>query len=311
MGKIESSIAAYKDEGLWGLAVEIWIHIFMRSPLSNILYSILPGALFEKLLMAPQLGYWSKIVEPRSFNEKVVHRKLFSENDLFPKVADKWAVRDYVAEKSNCDVLNEVYYVTDEPRSIPFESLPDEFVLKPTHLSGRINIVDDKQTENLDEIVSECEQWLSKTYRKTWNEDWYREIEPKIIVENRMRSEKYDAPPDYKFFVFNGQVEYIQVDVGRFENHKRIFYDKDWEAQEFRLTYPLAPEIEEPEQLDKMINVAEQLGHDFDFVRIDLFQPDSEKVVFGEITLAPGSGREEFIPTSADFELGSSWLMSE
>jgi len=53
--------------------------------------------------------------------------------------------------------------------------------------------------------------------------------------------------------------------------------------------------------------VAEKLGADFDFIRVDLYQPNGECVVFGELTVAHGSGEERFTPQEYDFKLGELW----
>jgi len=60
-----------------------------------------------------------------------------------------------------------------------------------------------------------------------------------------------------------------------------------------------------------MIELAEDIGEDFDFVRIDLFNPEGEEIVFGEMTLAPGAGQGRFEPTRYDFELGSHWKIEQ
>ncbi|WP_285271172.1 ATP-grasp fold amidoligase family protein [Halobacterium salinarum] len=257
--------------------------------------------------MAPRVGYWPEIKSPRSFNEKIVHRKLFTDDEVFVKVSDKWLVRDYVARKVGSDILNEVYHVGQNPEDIPFDELPDSFVLKGNHGSGFNRIVEDKARETLSDLKRECSNWLSESYGESKHEYWYSKIDPRIIVENLLSDEEYGIPLDYKFHVFGGKVEYIQVDIDRFGDHTRRMYTQDWEPKDFTLKYPLGPDIPEPEKLDEMISVAQKLGGDFDYVRVDLYQPDGEKIVFGELTLAPGTGHERFTPKRWDFKLGSEW----
>jgi hypothetical protein len=71
--------------------------------------------------------------------------------------------------------------------------------------------------------------------------------------------------------------------------------------------YPLGPDVDAPDKLGEMIEVAEAIGAEFDFARVDLYNPNGEAVLFGEITIAPGSGHEGFTPTRRDFDLGSYW----
>lgn len=49
-----------------------------------------------------------------------------------PSLADKYAVRKYVAGKIGHEFLNDLYGVWDDPPVIPFEALPESFVLKVT-----------------------------------------------------------------------------------------------------------------------------------------------------------------------------------
>jgi hypothetical protein len=95
--------------------------------------------------------------------------------------------------------------------------------------------------------------------------------------------------------------------VDRYEDHKRRFYDRNWNPLEFELKFPLAPTIERPNMLNEMIDVAEQLGQEFDFIRVDLYKLNNDRVVFGEMTVAHGSGGEQFRPEKYDYEFGSLW----
>jgi hypothetical protein len=52
-----------------------------------------------------------------------------------------------------------------------------------------------------------------------------------------------------------------------------------------------------------MKKIAEKLGENFDFVRVDFYTLD-DKMYIGEMTHYPGTGNEEFKPRSKDFELG-------
>lgn len=284
-----------------------WKYFFIYSPVAPYLKKIIPQILHQKLLVYPQIGYWPDIRNPKSFNEKLLHRKLFTNDSRFSIVEDKYRVREYVADRVGDDILPELYHVTDDPNTIPFEELPEAFVIKPSHLSGPIRFVDDKHGVDYGSIKESCEEWLDQRHGSIRGEYWYDEIDSKILVEERLRDDEFDIPIDFKFFVFHGRVEYVEVDMDRFEDHTRRFYDREWEPQEFGVKYPVGDVIDEPERLDEMITVAERLGADFDFIRVDLYQPNGERIVFGELTVAHGSGEERFTPQEYDFKMGELW----
>ena len=69
--------------------------------------------------------------------------------------------------------------------------------------------------------------------------------------------------------------------------------------------YSLEP-LQPPAQLRQMIGLAEVLGRDFDFARIDLYLIDG-KIFFGEVTHYPNAGLVEFRPREFDRVLGDVW----
>lgn len=307
MSKFTTALEIYRQGGISELFRRAFLYALVYSSLAPSLKSLLGARYHQKAYMYLNLCYWPQIREPRTFNEHIMHRKLYTDEDLFSTVEDKWAVREYVTDRVGVDVLNEVYHMTDDPETIPFEDLPDEYVIKPTHLSGPVEIVDDPKSRDVDRIKDECRHWLERSHETVYGEYWYDDIEPRILVEERLHDDDHTVPLDFKMYVFDGRVEYIHVDFDRFSEPKRRFFDRDWNPQEFTKDKPIGPEIDEPERLEEMIKVAERLGEDFDFIRVDLYQPKGERVVFGEMTVAPASGRTGFSPRSYDFEFGSLW----
>ena len=63
-----------------------------------------------------------------------------------------------------------------------------------------------------------------------------------------------------------------------------------------------------PARLSEMIDVAERLGADTDFVRVDLYDVDG-RVVFGELTSFPAGGDSPFDPESFNEEFGLQWTV--
>ena len=263
---------------------------------------------FVKLEMFVMLGYWPNLKKPRTSNEKLAFRKLFAPHPLSTLCADKYAVREYVLKKTGRkDILNELYWVGTEPRDIPFSLLPDRFVIKATHGSGWNIFVKDKNKANLKDIISQCEKWMHSKYSSAstiFSETHYDKIPPRIIIERFIEDKTYGIPLDYKFFCFNGKAEIIQVDLDRYGIHRENFYDINWKQLKFKLGFPSGGVICRPARLQDMIFFAEQISSGFDFCRVDLYSPNNENVIFGEITLVPGGGISRFSPREWDFRLG-------
>jgi hypothetical protein len=240
---------------------------------------------------------------PRRFSEKIQYRKLYGDQPLFTRLADKLRVKDFVAETVGNDLVIPTLWsgATLPPRHERMWKLP--FVIKANHGSGWNRFI--RLEEDLDwkGIEADCTKWLMTDYKKYLGERWYDRIERKLLVEPIIG----DNPRDYKFFVFGGKVQFIEVDTDRFSRHKRCFYDSRWNRLELSLGYPLETKsIAKPVHLTTMLDVAEKLAAAFDFVRVDLYDLD-EGPKFSELTFTPDSGHKRFRPDRYDYIFGDLW----
>ncbi len=253
-------------------------------------------------------GYSINFDNPKNFNEKVVYRHLFERDTLLPLLVDKYAVREYVKKKIGDKYLIPLFQVTDNFDDIDFSVLPDEFIMKVTHGSGR-NIIfkdgDNNYGYNKAKLKKIIEEWLCEKYRFQQLIWFVQPIERKIIIE-KLLQDNGKIPRDYKFFVFNGKVEMIQVDNDRFSEHTRSLYDKEWNRLDCTLKYEQGGLVKRPEVLSEMIFLAERLAEDFTFMRVDFYNIEST-IYFGELTPCPGGGMEIFVPESYNRYYGDKW----
>lgn len=272
---------------------------------------IIPGIVFDVVGALRQYrashGAYPNLLFPRTFNEKVLRRALFDNHPFLRICADKYAVRSFVKQRVGADMLPELYDIVADPREISFAEMPDCFVVKPTHGSGWVNIIRDKSTLDIDDLVHRCDYWLSQDFSKRHHERNYRCIPRRIIVEELIDDGTDGGPVDYKFFVFHGKVEMIGAIFGRFSDCYAYYCDRNWLPLDVVRGYPSTEqEVPPPKQLKELIRIAELLGKDLAFVRVDLYAT-SERIVFGELTTTPGAGLDTFNPQSYDAYLGSLW----
>lgn len=252
-------------------------------------------------------GIYPNVLFPKTFNEKVQVRKIFDRRPFHTDWADKYAVRTYVARTIGPQVLPSLLHVTCDPDDIPFERLPETYVVKASHGSSWLRIVQDSNVVEKGELVAQCKAWLSRNAFYTDYEWQYNTIKPRILVEEFLDAGNGKAPNDYKFFVFDGSAQFIQVDIDRHTNHKRTIYDAHWNRTDCRLgNFDSAGNVARPEKLDLMIDYAQRLSNNVDFVRVDLYEVRG-KVYFGEMTSTPGGGTGKFSPRSWDRVFGDFW----
>lgn len=244
------------------------------------------------------------LIKPNTFNEKLQWLKLFERNPLYTKLADKYLVRKYVADKVGKEILNELYGVYEKFEDINFQKLPQSFVIKATHGSGWNIICKNKRDIDLILVKKEINSWLSDNYYNYGKEYVYKNIKPRIIIEKYLGYKNGSSLNDYKFFCFHGEPRFIQVDIDRFTNHTRNFYDLQWDLLPFELLYESNNNpVPKPKNLSLMIEICNKLSKGINFCRVDLYDLD-DKVIFGEITFYPENGLGHFKPYEYDEKIG-------
>jgi hypothetical protein len=252
-----------------------------------------------------------RIFHPVTFSEKILHRSLFDHRPQLRQIADKAAVRSYVESRVGSKVLTQLYHLTDNPETIPFDDLPNKFVVKPTHGSGWVRLIHDKSKLDRAGLIQLCRDWLARSFYEESREHPYKHVKPRILVEEFIDDRSGFAPIDYKMFVFGGTVELIQVDVDRFGDLRERLYLPTWEKANARFEFDdIIGELPPPAHLAEMIAAAEKLGAGWDFIRAD-FYDTGDRIYFGELTMTPGRGCLRIHPKEFNHYLGTLWKIRD
>jgi hypothetical protein len=247
--------------------------------------------------------------KPITFNEKIQWYKIYYRSPIFRQLADKYRVRDYVKEKVGEQYLNELLGVYKKPSEIDFEKLPEKFVLKCVHGSGFNLLVKDKSKLNIEATCKQLRKWQKKNFYNKGKEWSYKNLEPLIVAENFL-TDQNGALNDYKFFCFNGEIKFVQVDLERKINDYRCYYDTNWDKLPFYTEKNpfFEGEVEKPENLEDMIHVVKELSKDIPFVRVDLYSVNN-KTIFGEMTFYPTNGTKAFLPLEYNRIIGDYFIL--
>ena len=255
-------------------------------------------------------NYSPDLKHPKTFNEKINWRKLFIRKNIFKIFADKIEVRKYVEDIMGNEILVKVFQVTDKPETIDYSNLPHSFIIKASHGSGWNKIVINKSLLNEKEINDYFTNILKLDYYYLGREWCYKNLPPRLIIEELLLDNNGALPVDYKFFCFNGVVRFIQVDFNRFTNHTRNLYDPNFEVIDCQYHYPLSTLfINPPENFDNLKKIASKLSKDLDFIRVDLYSINN-RVYFGELTCYPENGFGKFQPPVFDLAFGDYWKVN-
>lgn len=242
---------------------------------------------------------------PKTLNEKLHWMNLSGYLDAYSSLADKYAVRDFVGKRAGKKYLNKLYGVYKDVSEINFGDFPRKFVLKATHGSSWNIICKDRSEFNEIEAKKQLKNWLELNYYCYYRERIYKNITPRVICERFLESKKEGELIEYKILCFDGRAEFINLLF--YKNNVKYtgdYYDRNWRICPFidgPYYYDL---IEKPEKLDEMIHIAESLSKGIPFVRVDLYNFDSE-IIFGEMTFLPAAGFGIYLPEEWDSILGS------
>lgn len=269
---------------------------------------IIPDKLYLKLMFRLQMGYRMDFKAPKTFNEKLQWLKLYNRNPEYTRIVDKLEVKEYVATIIGDEYVIPTLGVWSQPEDIDFESLPEMFVLKTTHGGGSNGVIVCRDKSKLDKgkIASSLRESLQQNIYRAFKEWPYKGVKPRIIAEQYMEDSETKELRDYKFFCFNGRVEYYKVDFDRFVGHKANYFDRSGLLMEFgeEVCPPnYDKRIEMPSNLSDMMNIAEKLSQNIPFVRVDLYSVN-QRVYFGEMTFFPASGFGRFTEQQWDRKLG-------
>lgn len=245
------------------------------------------------------------IRNPRKFAEKIQWLKVNGGLAKYAQYADKYTVRPYVEEKIGADHLIKLLGVWDSFDEVPFDRLPDKFVLKASHGCGYNFICRDKSKLDIAACRALFDVWMNENFYEQEREPQYRDCKPRIVAEEYMEDASGELT-DYKIWCSGGEPKVIQVDMNRFTNHKCQLLDTDWRELSFVSVTTFGDVANlppRPAKLDEMLDIARKLSADFPFVRVDLYLADGH-IYFGELTFTPGSGIVKHEPESAEIELG-------
>ncbi len=270
-----------------------------------------PAKLYLQVRYRVFFGHKLNLDNPQTFNEKLQWLKLYYCPDSYSLMVDKYNVKQYVAKIIGEEHIIPTLGVWDDAAKIDFNKLPNQFVLKCNHNSGKgMYICTDKQKCNIQKVREGLRKGLKEKFYKMSHEMQYKNVKPLILAEKFMESDDGKALIDYKFFCFDGVVKICHVISGRYsKNLCGNFYDLDWNLLPFggtKLTNNSSVIVERPQNLEKMIEMASLLSKGIPFVRVDLYNING-KIYFGELTFTPTGGMDPFTSDDWDYKIGS-WL---
>ncbi len=247
----------------------------------------------------------------KSLNEKMQFFKIYDRNPRFIELSDKFKARDFFEKEFGSAYLIPLVLQTQNVYELIPDNLPDyPVIVKANHDSGNFRIIRNKHDFDFKKLQVDAKFWMSMNYY--WEDrEWpYKNVEPRIVVEKLLLNEEGKIPNDYKLNCFNGKVEFVYVSVDREGINKRNIYSREWEPLYFTWNKKFydhsklrGPEIDPPKSFPLMIEFAERIAQEYQYVRVDFYDVDGQ-LYFGEITQYHGGGFDQMLPREWDYKFG-------
>lgn len=288
-----------------GLALSSFLWVLTKTERCFVLAKIerlLPDGLAVRSAYYRAFGRVPDLREPKRYTEWVQWMKLRDHNPLYHKLVDKQEVKSWVSNLIGPQSVIPTIALYDKAEDIAWDALPEQFVIKCTHDSGSTIVCSDKSTFDREEASARLKACLETSHYRRFREWAYKGVRPRIIVEKFMGSDL----KDYKFFCFEGRVEFLFVASERSAGTTKFdFFDRDFRHLDIRNGHPnAAPQPQKPLRFEEMRSVAEKLSGGLPHVRVDLYEIEG-KVYFGEYTFYHWGGLVPFEPESTDEWCGS------
>lgn len=243
--------------------------------------------------------------KPEGWNELALYEKIAVYGQHLTtdhaKYVDKLQAKKIVKEKLGSAIeVARVVRVLGDWKDLRPEDLKTCYLIKSTHASGwNINITD---TTDLLIAKYQLRQW-NKIFRPSLSgEVQYCFLTPQFFIEEKIEDPitgKGGKCLAYMFRYIHNTIVSIGVQLDGKCNH----YDQDWNLI---LEPELSFHIPKPDRLLDMLSMSQTLAQGFEFVRIDMFIDNNDKIYFSEFTFTPKAGKPVF-PLHLEIEYGKLW----
>ena len=245
---------------------------------------------------------------PQTLCEKLQWLKLYYRKPEFTSMVDKYEAKQIVSKKLGVEHVIPTLGVWDNVDDIDFDSLPDKFVLKPTHDSGGLIICRDKSKLDIPKAKQKLEKSLARDYYLNLREWPYKHVKRRIMAEPLIEELGKPESIEYKTTCFNGKIGFVTICSGiahaEYEQRQNDHFDKDFNKMDWYVNYkPARVTPKKPEQWDEIIGFSETLAKGIPYLRVDTYIVDG-KILFGEMTFYTWGGFMHFDPEEWDLKLG-------
>lgn len=246
-----------------------------------------------------------KLFPPVTFNEHITHRLIFDRDPMLKVACDKVALKGLVAERAGDRFVVPLLGSWSDADEIPWNDLPETFVLKPSFTSGPFEIVG--PDTDREALAGLAKTWLPRRPPHRHYSEWgYKGVPRRIMAESLMLGRDGDEAPEVDVHVFNGRALLLRVMTGRklTESRRDAWFDREGRQLALRVSKVASHRSRlEADVRRELMDVAERVARGFGFMRVDCFVSD-DGVKVGELTAYPWGGQAGWADPEYDRLMG-------
>ena len=149
---------------------------------------IVPAKVFLSIRYRIVFGRWMDWNNPKTFNEKLQWLKINYYGKPEADLVDKIKVKNYISSIVGGQYVLPNIGEWKSANDIPFDKLPDEYVLKCNHDSGSVYFCKKSSPLNPDKTRKELQKKLNANYYWSGRETPYKYVVPKVFAEPLIKS---------------------------------------------------------------------------------------------------------------------------
>lgn len=290
--------------------------------LKRMLSALLPLSLKRQFLYLRHFRRIGNFTSPRLFSEKMQWRIINDRRERLQYTCDKRATKELVAQTG-------IHHGIDikMPRQIAWSShadtfvtgllqlhaagkLPQDWVMKPNHSSGRALAIEGEPDWAI--VQEAARAWLAPSRFIGLHWIWpYATAESGLLAEEFVPGEH--PPMEWQLWLFGGEIKYTVAQQRVGAQPYRSTFDAEWNPVApwyNRAALPLDVTVP-PKNWEKIEEVARVLGEGWDMIRVDLFEDEQGEIWFGELTPYPSEGLFSTAAAMETFDqaAGDAWTL--
>lgn len=252
-------------------------------------------------------GEQLNLVNPDNFNQKMQWLKLNGNLDMFQKFSDRFGMRKWLVTQVGNEKLIPMLGVYNCVEDIPFDKLPDKFIIKCTHGSKWKARIEDKSNLELfkeDELKRRLDKWLHLNYAYSPELELHSvDVPPRLMVEEAVEGQIYHD--EHIVLCFNGKPTFLVSDTNKevWGGRKRDLFDIEGNHIDARMGFQNCNRFSAI-HLKEMIDLASNLSKEFPFMAVHFF--DTKKgILINKVSLTFENGICPIHPEQLNVKMGN------